>query len=82
MKARGAANFRQSKNFSRSRCHQAGRAKGIIPRTWTQNATGIRAGVREGMWRIVQLGEGDDFVLATGENAHCARVRRGGLRAR
>jgi GDPmannose 4,6-dehydratase len=22
----------------------------------------------EGMWRIVQLGEGDDFVLATGEN--------------
>ncbi|MGZ5522708.1 MAG: GDP-mannose 4,6-dehydratase, partial [Chthoniobacterales bacterium] len=26
----------------------------------------------EGMWRIVQLGEGDDFVLATGE-AHTVR---------
>ena len=30
----------------------------------------------EGIWRILQLGEGDDFVLAIGESHNRARVRR------
>ena len=30
----------------------------------------------EGIWRILQLGEGDDFVLATGEVPYCARICR------
>ena len=34
----------------------------------------------EGMWRILQQDEPDDYVLATGESALGARVRRAGLR--
>ncbi len=34
----------------------------------------------EGMWRIVQQEEGDDYVLATGETHQCPRFRRTGFR--
>ena len=33
----------------------------------------------EGMWRILQQDEPDDYVLATGETPHGARIRRAGL---
>ena len=36
----------------------------------------------EGMWRMLQQDEPDDFVLATGEGRSVQRVLRGGVRAR
>ena len=35
----------------------------------------------EAMWLMLQQDEPDDFVIATGESAHGAGVRRSGLRA-
>ena len=69
MKARGAAKLLSARKISRA---VAAIKQGVQKELFLGNLDakrdwGYAPEYVEGMWRIVQLGEGDDFVLATGE---------------
>ena len=69
MKARGAAKLSSAAKF---RAQSLPSSKALQKELFLGNLDakrdwGYAPEYVEGMWRIVQLGEGDDFVLATGE---------------
>jgi GDPmannose 4,6-dehydratase len=79
MKAPGAAKLSLAAKISRAvAAIKHGAQKELFLGHWTQNRDwGYAPEYVEGMWRIVQLGEGDDFVPGYRRNAHlCASSSR------
>jgi len=70
MKARGAARLlSRAKSRVLLQRSNTGCKRNCSSAIWTRSGIGaLRLSNVEGVWRILQLGEGDDFVLATGES--------------